>query len=109
MRIMEAPCCALFIARLAIGQGYVPHGGYVPDSATAVRIAEAVLTPVYGQKQIESERPFTAKLKDGVWTVSGTLRCPDGRGGITTSCNGGVAVVQVSKLDARILSMMHGK
>jgi NTF2 fold immunity protein len=109
MRIMAALCCALFIATLAIGQGYVPHGGYVPDSATAVRIAEAVLMPVYGQRQIESERPFTAKLKDGVWTVSGTLHCPDGRGGISTSCNGGVAVVQVSKLDARILSMMHGK
>jgi hypothetical protein len=33
--------------------------------------------PVYGKKQIESEEPFTAQLKDDVWTVSGTLRCPD--------------------------------
>jgi hypothetical protein len=81
----------------------------VPDAATAVRIAEAVLVPVYGKKQIESEEPFTAKLKDDVWTVAGTLRCPDGKGGITTSCDGGVAVVEISKVDAHVISMIHNK
>jgi hypothetical protein len=81
----------------------------VPDAATAVRIAEAVLVPVYGKKQIESEEPFTAKMKDDVWTVSGTLRCPDGKGGITTRCSGGVAVVEISKVDAHVISMIHYK
>jgi len=91
------------------GQGYKPKSGYVPDSETAVKIAEAVLAPVYGEKQIESERPFTATLKNGVWTITGTLRCPDGKGGTTTSCDGGVAEVQISKNDARILYMLHGE
>ena len=60
-------------------------------------IAEAVLAPVYVEKHIESERPFTATLKNGVWTVTGTLRCPDGKGGTTMVCAGGVAEVRISK------------
>jgi hypothetical protein len=101
--------CTVLLALELAGQGYKPASGYVPDSKTAVKIAEAVLTPVYGEKQIESERPFTATLKNGVWTVTGTLRCPDGKGGTTTSCDGGVAELQISKNDARILYMSHGK
>ena len=81
--------------------GYAPPAGYVPDAKTAVNIAEAVLVPVYGKKQIESERPFTATLKDGVWTVAGTLHCL-GR-------KGGVAVVRMAKQDARIVYMLHGQ
>ena len=80
----------------------------MPDSKTAVKIAEAVLTPDYGKKQIESERPFVAMLKGNVWTISGTLRCPDGRAG-TISCDGGTAEVQIAKDDGRILSMLHYK
>jgi hypothetical protein len=109
MRTCAAVCWTFLVAALALGQGYAPKEGYVPDSATAVRIAEAVLIPVYGEKKVESERPFTAKLKDEVWTVHGTLHCPDGHGGTTTQCAGGVAEVQISKVDARILSMGHGK
>jgi hypothetical protein len=45
---------------------YVPVGGYVPNAAVAVKIAEAVLIPVYGD-------------------------------------------VKLSKLDARILFMIHYK
>jgi len=94
---------------VAKGQGYTPKEGFVPDKQTAVRIAEAVLIPVYGERQIESERPFEASLREGIWTVTGTLRCPDGKGGVTTLCLGGVAEVQISKSDARIVSMGHGK
>ena len=89
--------------------GYKPKGGFVSDSQTAVKIAEAVLIPVYGEKQIRSEEPFTAVLKGDVWTIDGTLRCPDGKGGFTTDCDGGTAVVKVSKSDGRILFMMHYK
>jgi hypothetical protein len=89
--------------------GYVSAGGYVPNEVVAVKIAEAVLMPVYGEKQIASERPFKATLKDDVWTVQGTLTCPDGKGGITTFCVGGTATVKLSKVDARVLFMMHYK
>ncbi len=96
-----------------------PKEGFVPDSTTAVVIAEAVLIPVYGREQIESERPLTAILKGDVWTVSGTLPCPDrktdGASGANPKsktlrvCDGGVAVVEISKVDAHIISMTHGK
>jgi hypothetical protein len=109
MRICAAFCLTLLIASLVLGQGNKPEQGYVPNSETAVQIAEAVLVPVYGRQKIESEKPFNAELKDGVWTVSGTLHCSDGNGGTTTHCVGGVAVVTISKADARILSMIHYK
>ncbi|MGA9303856.1 MAG: YbbC/YhhH family protein [Candidatus Sulfotelmatobacter sp.] len=112
MRNPAAFSLALLLAVGALCQenaGYVPKAGYVPDSKTAVKIAEAVLVPVYGERQIESERPFAAALKGEVWTVTGTLRCADGKGGATTQCEGGVAIVAISKGDARVLSMMHGK
>jgi hypothetical protein len=85
---------------------YTPSHSYVPDAATAVKIAEAVLVPVYGEQKIVSERPFTAILEGSVWTVEGTLYCGDGKPG---SCLGGTATVKLSKDDARILFMMHYK
>jgi len=89
---------------LAAQQGaphsYVPDSGFVPDPATAIRIAEAVWIPIYGQVQIERERPFRAVLKDGVWTVTGSL--PAGR-------VGGVAVAQIGRRDGRILRVSHGQ
>jgi hypothetical protein len=90
MKIRSALCLTLIFVPLVLGQTNTPKDGYVPSSDTAVQIAEAVLIPVYGKNKIESERPFTAELKDGVWTVSGTLHCPDGKGGTTTHCVGGV-------------------
>lgn len=109
MRIRMVLGFSLWIATMALDQSYQSKEGYVPDSSTAVKIAEAVLVPVYGKKQIDSEQPFKAQLKDDVWTVSGTLRCPDGKGGITAQCDGGVAVVQISKVDAHVISMAHYK
>ena len=76
----------------------VPADGYVPDAKTAVRIAEAVLIPVYGMKQIAWEEPFIATLDNDVWTVSGTLNC---KSTATIVCVGGTAVVQLSKKDRR--------
>jgi hypothetical protein len=95
----------MLVGPILRGQGVRPKEGFVPNSETAVKIAEAVLVPVYGKKQIESEKPLTAKLKDDVWTVHGTLHCPDG----AELCAGGVAVVEISKSDAHILSMVHYK
>ena len=50
-----------------------PRDGYVPDAETAIAVAIAVWNPIYGKKQIEEERPYTARLEDGVWTVKGSL------------------------------------
>jgi NTF2 fold immunity protein len=104
VRTCVAICCSVLLVSIALGQ-VRPKEGFVPDAKTAVKIAEAVLVPVYGQTKMESERPFTAKLTDDVWTVYGTLHCPDGKAG----CRGGAAEVQISKTDGRILSLTFGR
>ena len=87
-------------------QGYRPPSGYVPDATTAVKIAEAVLVPVYGEQKVISERPFIATLDGHVWTVAGTLYCGDGK---SEMCAGGTATVKLSTDDARVLFMIHYK
>ena len=82
-------------------KSYVPPNGFVPDSGTAVRVAVAVWIPIYGASQIRSEQPYVATLKDGVWTVTGTL---------PRQYNlGGVAMARISKRDGRILFVLHGQ
>jgi hypothetical protein len=83
---------------------YKPKDGYVPDAVIAIKIAEAVLVPIYGEKVINEEKPLKAVLKDGVWTVEGTLKCPEGE-----KCFGGVAIIKISKDDGRVLRVSHGK
>jgi hypothetical protein len=79
---------------------YKPAVGYVPDAKTAIRIAVAVWEPIYGEKQIAKQKPYQANLTNGVWTVEGTFH---GLG------FGGVAVAEISKDDARVLRVTHGK
>lgn len=82
---------------------YQPPKGFVPDRATATRIAEAVLIPVYGKSVIQHELPLKATLRKGVWVVTGTLP----RGPKDTPSFGGVAIVHIAKRDGRILRMIH--
>lgn len=77
---------------------YRPVGGYVPDSATAVALAVDILKPIYGEKEIEADKPWLAGLKDGVWTVVGTFH---GKGA------GGTGVVQLDKQSGAILFVGH--
>ena len=79
---------------------YKPKDGYVPDEQTAIAIAVAVWTPIYGKEKIEGEKPYKAQLKNGVWTVTGSL--PEG-------FDGGVAEIDISKMDGRILRVIHGQ
>lgn len=79
---------------------YTPPRGFVPDGQTATLIAEAVLVPIYGADTVRSERPFTAQLHGDVWTVVGSM--PHG-------LVGGVALIEISKVDGKILRVTHGK
>ena len=82
----------------------------VPDAATAVRIAERALIKAYGKRQIDYERPLTAVLDGGIWTVHGTLRCSDRKQTITCEvgkCVGGVASLKLRQSDGKILSTSH--
>lgn len=77
---------------------YAPKSGMVPDETTAIRVAEAILIPIYGEKKVISERPYYARLSNGTWTVAGSIH---------TANFGGVAVVKISQVDARIIFVIH--
>jgi hypothetical protein len=110
MKTLSILSLGIVLVSFAMAQGIQPREGFVPNQETAIKIAEAVLIPIWGKDKIESERPFAAELKENTWTVYGTLRCPDGKGGSTTvGCRGGVATVEISRVDARVLSVSHGK
>lgn len=78
---------------------FVPPNGFVPDAQTAIKIAQAVWLPIYGERVLR-ENPFKATLQGDVWTVEGSL--PKGT-------LGGVAIAEISKTDARILRVSHGQ
>ena len=80
---------------------YQPEAGYVPDAATARKIAEAVWTPIYGKRDPGMGKPYEVILKDNVWTVEGVNTLPPGM-------EGGSAIIEISKMDGRILRVSHG-
>ena len=86
---------------------HIPKAGFVPDAPTAVSIAEAVIAPIYGDKVIQSERPFVAELSEAgeVWIVHGHPPPQADRAG----WHGGVAVVEISKASGCILRVNHPK
>ena len=85
---------------LAQEHHYRPAQGLVPDAKTAITIAVAVWSPIYGEKQIASERPYVASLAEGKWTVTGSL--PKG-------LVGGVALAVIAKSDGQVLRVSHGQ
>ena len=91
---------SLAVAQQPAPHSVVPRGGFVPDERTAVRIAEAVWGPIYGEEAIARQRPIKAVLKGEVWVVTGSL--PPG-------WLGGVAIAELSKRDARILRVSHDR
>jgi hypothetical protein len=110
---MKKAICALFLAVMSSAQSSPsPTSVRVPDEATALKIAEPALIKTYGKRQIDDERPLTATLDNGIWTVSGTLCCTDRNGHRNCEqhiCFGGVAVLRLSQRDGKILSIIHYK
>lgn len=91
---------SVILASASQKHSYVPPKGFVPDEKTAIRIAEAIWSAIYGEDKIQSEKPFVASLKNGVWTVHGSL---------PKDWVGGVAIAEISRSDGRILRVSHGK
>lgn len=87
-----------------IQHSYVPSAGFVPDAATATTIAEAILSPIYGKDAIDRQKPFLVSLENDVWTVSGQRQKQANRLVV-----GGVFRIQISKPNARVKYLTHGK
>lgn len=99
--------CSMLIVALCSNKmnkeqkNYIPEEGFVPNAETAIKIAEAVWLPIYGDN-IYDKKPFTAELKDStLWVVSGTLR--DER------TLGGIPYITIQKKDGKILTVEHSK
>ena len=78
---------------------YIPKSGFVPNKTTAIKIAEAIWLPIYGER-IYKKKPYTVKLENGVWIIEGTL---------PRNSKGGVPYIEIQKTDGKILKVMHGK
>jgi hypothetical protein len=79
---------------------YIPPKGFVADSITAVRVAEAVLIPIWGDQDIAEQRPLAARLRNGVWII---------RGNPPKGTVGGVVELEIAKRDGRILRTWFSK
>lgn len=78
-----------------------PKDGYVPNAETAIKIAEAVWIPIYGQ-DVLTKKPFVAKFANDRWIVEGTFS----KSGAAV---GGVPIIEISKKSGEILRVSHGK
>jgi hypothetical protein len=96
------------------GFNYQTPLNYVPNKETAIKIAEAIWLPIYGE-QINGEKPFIASLiGDSVWEVSGNMayfsKKTETNGEITISMPvGGVAHALIRKSDGRVSEVYHTK
>ena len=91
---------------LSTAQTNPPKAGYVPDEATAIRIAEAVFIPIYGEKQVVSERPFHARLRGDLWVVKGSLPKPRKPDEIIV---GGTMMAEIDRTTGGIKTVYHLK
>ena len=70
---------------------------YVPDSVTAIKVAEAVLVSFYGEEIVNDLKPLTATLKDGkVWKIKSGRERQEHE-------IGGQLYVEINKSDCKIL------
>jgi hypothetical protein len=74
-------------------------GGLIPDKQTAVRIAEAILFPIYGERNIRMQRPYQIKLRNGKWIIDGAPLPP--------GFAGGSLHIVILQRDARVLEIFH--
>ena len=71
---MMRSLATLIIAICGISAAIAAEGKYyVPDATTAIKIAIAFWQPIYGPAQLAKNKPFHAKLKNGIWIVDGSL------------------------------------
>lgn len=88
--------CSCFISRNT-AQSNALYQNYVPNQETAIKIAEAIWLPIYGE-EIYDYTPFVAKLnvsgkKDSIWHVEGT----------SPYKLGGVPTINIQKSNCKIL------
>ena len=70
------------------------------DSSTAVAVAEPILFGIYGEKNINEQKPYEIYHIDNYWVLTGTL--PKG-------WKGGTFLIIMDDRNCRVLKIIHGK
>lgn len=88
-------------AMLSGTNGFIPSEGFVPTKETAIKIAETIWLPIYGET-IYEKKPFEVSFdeENQCWYVQGTL--PD-------NTLGGVPEIVMTKSTGEILYVNHSK
>lgn len=71
----------------------------VPNEETAIKIAEAIWLPLYGES-IYQKKPFKARLENEIWIVEGSM---------PLEMKGGVPYIEIQRSDCKVLKVTHGK
>jgi len=72
----------------------------IPDSKSAVNIAEKILFEVYGKDNIKEQRPYNLVLQNGYWILNGTRQKP---------MIGGEFLIIMNSKDGKIIELIHGE
>jgi len=100
LRALIAAILLILVAHAATNKSSLPARGIIPDEPTAVKVAEAVLPPIFGSEEVTKYSPYHATLKDDVWTVYGTLK-PGSRGGTPQ--------MRIQKKDGKVIEIWHSQ
>ena len=79
---------------------FQPREGVISSAKIAEAAALIYLNPIYGKRHIRGELPLNATLRDGIWTVTGTL---------APFYIGGTAEIRLCQRNGTVLSVIHGK
>lgn len=95
-------CSLLFLACICPSNNQLSDPekvGYVPNKETAIKIAEAIWLPIYGE-EIYNHKPFKAELIDNkIWRVTGTVYTK----------LGGSPIAEIQKSDCKVIRIYHEK
>jgi len=72
----------------------------IKSQATAIKYAETILFDIYGQKNIEKQKPYEIFEIDGYWIIEGKL--PNGM-------IGGTFNIIFNSKNGQIIKLTHGK
>jgi hypothetical protein len=80
---------------------YDKKDGVVPNPQIAADLAEIILFPIYGKREIVKQRPYCVELLNNrIWVISGSL---------SPKSEGGCFTIFVEKQNGKILLISHGK
>lgn len=86
--------------RIALSENEQTSDTLISNSKTAVSVAESILFPIYGKKNIIDQRPYKVNKIDGYWVINGTL---------SQNKLGGTFLIILNSKDGKVIKLSHGK